>query len=152
MKLIPVKVNGISSSKIIYALLDEGSTATLINSRIVKEIEVKSTKIDIAIKGVGSEDACMFASEKIDLEISSPLLNFSLKNVLVVNNLALPEQHVNSEIIELCAQRTGIRLSVYNQAPDLLIGQDHCKLIISREFRVVVNKEVVLLGKIFFIE
>ena len=125
------------SSKFIYALLDEGSTATLVNSRIIKEIGVKSSKIDIAIKGVGSADACI--SEKVNLEISKPFLSFSLDNVLIINNLALPEQCVDSEIIELCTQRTGIRLNAYNQAPDLLIGQDHCKLIISHEFRVIQN-------------
>ena len=101
-------MNGMFSSKFIYALLDEGSTATLVNSRIIKEIGVKSSKIDIAIKGVGSADVCIFASEKINLEISNPFLSFSLDNVLIINNLALPEQCVDSEIIELCAQRVGI--------------------------------------------
>lgn len=42
------------SSKIIHALLDEGSTVTIINPKIMNEIGVKKTRFNVSLAGVGS--------------------------------------------------------------------------------------------------
>ena len=50
-KMLPVTLIGTKSEKIIYALLDEGSTVTLINSRIIEEIGRKKSQCNVGYGG-----------------------------------------------------------------------------------------------------
>ena len=123
----------------IYALLDEGSTVSIINSDIIKNLGIKSSKINVTLKGIGNVNSLMICSEKVDLQISTRDHKFLIKNVLVVKNLALTKQDVNSIITDYCFRKTGIKVIPFNSIPDMLIGQDNCDLIVSREIRRIDN-------------
>ena len=92
----------------ILALLDEGSTVTLIDAKIVREIGVTSSRIHVALKGVGKVESIINCNEKVNLKIKGISATYPFKNVLVVNNLALPIQAVNRELADFCALRTGV--------------------------------------------
>ena len=64
--------------------------------------------------------------------------------VLVVNNLALPEQYISTKLVKFCAKSTGIRASPYRRRPEMIIGQDNCNLIITREFYNAMNNNLIV--------
>ena len=88
--MVPIDIIGTHSTTSIYALLDEGSTVTIINSKIIEKIGAKCVRVNVSLKGVGSEEAIAMSSEKVNLRIKSGSSIFQIKNVLVVNDLALP--------------------------------------------------------------
>ena len=134
--MVPVFVIGPKFSKFIFVLLDEGSTVTLINSHIIDEIGIKTTDTNIILKGIGDLEFSAASNKKVNLIIESlDHQKHSLKNVLVVKNLALPKQEINVTLSNLCKKECGIHVKPYNAAPDMLIGQDHFKLITTRNFR-----------------
>ena len=136
LKIVPITITGKEKSKRIFALLDDGSTATLINSNIVREIGAKSSKVQVSLKGIGNSEY-MISSEKVNITIGNVNSSFSVKNVLVVNNLALPNQNLHKNVTNLCFVNTGIVIQPFNNSPDMIIGQDHSKLITTREFHEI---------------
>ena len=140
MKIVPVKVQGEGKSKWIYALLDEGSTITLINNKIIKDIGLEYTNTNIVLRSIGNESSISIATKKVNLHIQGAFQIFPIENVLVVKNLSLPVQKVSTELAEFWAQKTGIYIDSYESYPDMLISQDHCSLIITEEYHVITNK------------
>ena len=61
------------------------STVTLINSKIIYKLGVKSSHADITLKGI-SDDAFTHSSAKINLELKYDSLSILMKNVLVVDS------------------------------------------------------------------
>lgn len=57
LRIIPITVIGSKSTKRILALLDDGSTATLINYDTAKEIGAKGTRTRIGLKGIGENES-----------------------------------------------------------------------------------------------
>ena len=78
-------------------------------------------------------------NEKINIRIKSGLETFLISNALVISDLALPEQNFTKELVNFCWERVGVRTSPYCAAPELLIGQDNCELIINPEFHVIIE-------------
>ena len=91
LKIIPILLLGTRDRKLIYALLDEGSTATVINKNIIDKIRATVRHTNVSLKGIGSDAAILFSHEKTNLKFKGFDSNYSVHNVLVVNNLALPE-------------------------------------------------------------
>ena len=134
---------GSNSSKLIYALLDEGSTVTIINSDVIKEIGIKSSHTSVSLKGIGDEILTM-SNQKVILNVKASNTYFEIKNVLVVKNLGLPYQSLSDNLTNLCYENTGIYVNPYKTFPKMLIGQDCIKLILTREFHQIVNTELIL--------
>ena len=137
-------VFGSKSSKFIYALLDEGSTVTLINSTVINEIKAKSSSVNVTLKGIGDGNMHMFAYKKVDLKIKSDSVFYHLQNVLVVDNLALPIQCISPKLSKICMKETGVHFEPYKEAPVMLIGQSHCKLILTREFHILNTMKLIM--------
>ena len=55
LKIIPLIVVGSTSTKPIYALLNEGATVLIINKKIVNQIGAVATFVNIALRVVGQE-------------------------------------------------------------------------------------------------
>ena len=51
--MVPIRVFGGRVNKKVYALLDEGSTVTLIKKNLVRELKLSRSKVNISLKGVG---------------------------------------------------------------------------------------------------
>ena len=126
------------------ALLDEGSTATLINEKIVKDIGARCKRTDVIIKSIGGENSISICNKKVNFQIVSDTNVFPINNALVVKNLSLPMQTINSNLLDFCAHKTAIHLKQLECPPDILLGQDQCNLIITREFRELVKNKLIL--------
>ena len=50
---------------------------------------------------------------------------FPLSSVIIVENLALPSQKLDRNLSNLCFLNRNIQTKLHNQAPELLIRQDH---------------------------
>ncbi|XP_017888927.1 uncharacterized protein LOC108630255 [Ceratina calcarata] len=61
----------------------------------VREIEAEVTQAHKVLRGVGSDSAIALCTEKVNLTIRGSDRSFELNNVLVVSELALPEQRVD---------------------------------------------------------
>ena len=140
--MLPITLISTKSEKMIYALLDEGSTVTLINSRIIEEIGGKKTQCNLVLRGVGTHKTITVTSEKVNILIKGKVETFPLAGILVVNDLALLMQHVTKQVANLCRSVTGVTVSHYSAAPDLLIGQDHGKSLFGLLAKI---KSVVML-------
>ena len=135
--MIKLKVTGPRTSKSIYALLDEGSTISIINKRIVDIIGIQGTNVNISLRGIGQKEPIACSNKKINISIESSSYCGDLHNVLVVKDLPLPTQCLSSEISTVCEKETGVRVLPFKDSADLLLGQDYCQLIICREFREI---------------
>lgn len=137
---MPVQIIGTKKCKIVYALLDEGSTVTIINSKVVDEIGLNTTKAEVLIRGIGDgETSVIGANNKTEFEIEVGNDFYCLKNVLVVNNLSLPRQSLPEDLSIFCKQETGIEIFSYSCNPEILIGQDNINLILTRDFKILPN-------------
>ena len=140
IKIVSVTIIGLPGSKQCFALLDEGSTISIINAKVVNDIGLRCSEVNIALKGIGN--ASTFSSKKADLILNCESQSYNLKNVLVVKNLALPAQSVSLKLTNLCTLQTNVNVKPCNSAPDLLLGQDQISLIITRESREILKNSL----------
>lgn len=141
LKMLSVKILGSKISRSISVFLDEGSTATLINSSVVKQIRLKSTRLNVVLNSIGGLTP---VTEKVDVKLKSEIAVFTLKNVLVVDDLSFPSQTIGEDISHLCMQNIGINLNPESLFPSMLIGQDHSDLIVSREIWEIIGDSLLV--------
>lgn len=136
LKMVPVEIYGPKASKKIIALLDEGSTITLLDESTAKEIGVNGTYEPLNIKTI-----CGGQAEEESLRVNLKIRGLhrqdkrSLENVRTIKNLKIPPQYLDLEDIEACNHLQPIRNEiVYKpEAPKMIIGQDNWGLIVSRK-------------------
>lgn len=135
---------GLRCSKLLYALLDEGSTSTLIDKKVANELGINITLAEVALRGVGSDNVIALSNEKTDLKVKCLSNIYTLKNVLIVPKLALPQLNLSRDITNKCVIETGIYVNPYEATPTILIGQDNYNLIITRDFREMKSDTLVV--------
>lgn len=133
-----MRLTGPSSHVETYALLDEGSTISLIDEDIAERIGATGPQFTLALKVVGTPEAIESRSRRVALEISGPFRTHSLTNVHAVPNLALPAQTITARTITRYPHLTGLGVACYVDAvPTILVGQDNWPLIVTQEIRAV---------------
>ncbi|OXU20085.1 hypothetical protein TSAR_004554, partial [Trichomalopsis sarcophagae] len=86
----------------------------------------------------------MLCNEKVNLSVQSNSVSFIVKNVLVVRDLSLSKQCVDKDLVDFCAVKTEIKISPYNAAPEMIIEQDNCNLILTCEYRELEKSNLVI--------
>lgn len=84
------------------------------------------------LNGIGEESKSVLASRKVDLNIKGENFSGLLSGVLVIDKLALPAQLIDRDMVEFCKVKTSIERKSYFKASDMLIGQNHGNLMITR--------------------
>ncbi|XP_076660478.1 uncharacterized protein LOC143363834 [Halictus rubicundus] len=121
---------------ITYALLDEGSTITLIERKLAREIGARGPRLNFALKGINDKEAVTVASEKVELEIQGAFDAYAIKHAISVPDLNLPLQTLSVEIVERVKFTENVNVQAYSNArPRLLLGQEQWQMIATREFR-----------------
>ncbi|XP_076660183.1 uncharacterized protein LOC143363496 [Halictus rubicundus] len=119
-----------------HALLDEGSTITLIERKLAREIGARGPRLNFALKGINDREAVTVASEKVELEIQEAFDAYAIKHAISVPDLNLPLQTLPVEIVERVKFTENVNVQAYSNArPRLLLGQDQWQMIATREFR-----------------
>ncbi|GBP22936.1 hypothetical protein EVAR_95336_1 [Eumeta japonica] len=115
LKIVPVELYGPEGSMKVHALLDEGSTVTLIDEQVANRIGAKGRRETLRVSSVGGN------------EITDENRG----------NLKLAPQRVERATVAACSHLTDIAENlIYDAAaPCILIGQDNWGLIVSRQIK-----------------
>ncbi|XP_055643771.1 uncharacterized protein LOC129779977 [Toxorhynchites rutilus septentrionalis] len=138
-RIVPVKLYGSRSSITTFAFLDEGSSITLIEEKLVNELGVKGRRAPLCLSWTGDVTRMESESKKVELKISG--LNnerkLQLEDARTVKKLAL---HGQSLCFDDLAARygylRGLPVASYeNASPRLLIGIDNLSLTVPLKMR-----------------
>ncbi|XP_054091903.1 uncharacterized protein LOC105220591 [Zeugodacus cucurbitae] len=130
-RILPVTLYGNQRRVETYALLDEGSSITMIDSALVRDLGMRGSEQSLNVQWFGGHVA-QESTFVVDLFISGAGMQkqHKLRNVYVVSNLQLPVQSLNrNDLGHECGHISQLPVQPYAQVrPKLLIGLDHCHL------------------------
>ncbi|CAK1552938.1 unnamed protein product [Leptosia nina] len=137
LKIIPVCVQGKNKSVNTFALLDDGSSVTLIDEELARTIEAEGPIEPLRIEGITSDGMNQTTSRRISIALSTKHNQISNIQGRTMKNLKLSPQTVLKRNISECEHLCDIIDEVcYSHAiPEILIGQDNWHLLISSETR-----------------
>lgn len=113
LKIVPVTLIGPLNKINTFALLDEGSTVTLLKLQTARDIGLSEPIVRHTIKGLRNHEIDV-ASEKVNLQIAGEFGKFNLKNINTVNHLSLPSQSVEPNLVKKFNQLHSLSLRSYN--------------------------------------
>ena len=136
LRILPVRLSGPAGYFDTYAMLDEGSTVTLIDKTVANILGAAGQQDSLVMRWTDSTQHQFLESQRINIGIRGEGEDlFTLKGVRTVDNLDLPVQSVSRE--RLAAQWTHLtddRVPSLSRAkPTILIGQNNCQLSVARE-------------------
>jgi hypothetical protein len=138
LRVCPVTLYGPSYQLDTYALLDDGSTVTLLDATVAKKLGVEGKTKPLTTCWSNSTRHFDPTSQSVEIKIKGLFEDniFSLKNVRTQSPLDLPQQSVDS--VKLRNRWTHLEsidqpLPTAHSKPTILIGQDNCHLILTRK-------------------
>lgn len=139
LKMVPVEVYGPRGKAQVLALLDEGSTVTLLDAEVAKNIGLQGPKEALSIETVGGRVINKDDSMRVDMKVRGLHQGKQRKIVgaRTIDALRLTPQRIDKSRLEECThlQKLMSRLHYEEESPRLLIGQDNWELIVSRATR-----------------
>lgn len=138
-RVVPVTIHGRNDDVSTFALLDEGSSITLIDADLANQLGIQGPSSELNVQWFSS-DSSEQESMTVAFDITgqqSGCERFSMENVRTVKRMDLPAQSVDAAALLLkCPHLREIPLSEYaNAKPKLLIGLDHHFLGVPTEIR-----------------
>lgn len=132
-KIIPVRLHKNGRFLETLAMLDEGSSSTLIDHQVVEALKLSGTSESFRMRWTGGVIRSEEQSIRCSLEISGNWKNakrYKLNNVRSVGSLGLPTQTVDSAtLIRESPEFTNLPIQSYeNGEPLIIIGLDNDKL------------------------
>ncbi|XP_026744651.1 uncharacterized protein LOC113505985 [Trichoplusia ni] len=138
LKIVPVQLYGPKGQVRVLALLDEGSTVTLLDASIAEKIGAAGSREALTIETVGGKVIRKDSSQKINLKIKG-VHRRDKKTITVrtIDDLKLSEQRINRSTVKNCLHLKAIERQLLYDAerPKLLIGQDNWGLIVTRRLK-----------------
>ncbi|XP_070132565.1 uncharacterized protein [Drosophila bipectinata] len=128
--ILPLTLYGENTKVDTYALLDEGSSVTLIDDELIRSLNLKGESRQLNVQWFGGKSAKEH-TKVVSLQISAAgkPKRHGLKNVYGVANLNLPMQSLRQEDVQAVKANTRLPVMPYNNAtPRILIGLDHAHL------------------------
>ncbi|XP_036346710.1 uncharacterized protein LOC118756026 [Rhagoletis pomonella] len=133
-RILPVTLYGKQRRVDTYALLDEGSSITMLDSSLAKELDLQGRPHSLHVQWFGGH-AVQEPATLVDLHISGAGMKkrHSLQRVHAVRNLQLPTQSLSrSDLILDDKEARHLPMQPHSGAtPRLLIGIDNCHLGLS---------------------
>ncbi|XP_041983271.1 uncharacterized protein LOC121736254 [Aricia agestis] len=139
LKVVPVEISGPVGTTATYALLDEGSTLTLVERTVADSVAPRGRSQLLKLEGVGGNQIDDPESCNISLTIRGACSrNLEKMNASTISNLNLTPQSVSKDLVRQCSHLAELEDELcYEQAkPTILIGQDNWHLITSRQLRI----------------
>lgn len=139
-KILPVCLRNGSKSITVFAMLDDGSSITLIDDKVAKYLELYGENQPLCLRWTNDVERRDNNSEIVKLNISqssNSKKQFLLGDVRTVQNLSLPIQTVIIEELRKSYKHLkGVPVESYENAqPLLLIGLNHTKLMAMKKYR-----------------
>lgn len=139
-KIVPVKLFGPTGSVDTYAFLDDGSSVTLLEDGIARQLGFNGRTKPLCLKWTGDTRKTEVNSQTLDIRISgngSDDIKYLMKDVRTVASLDLPSQSLDVEEMEkVYPHLRGLLVeSLDNAVPGILIGVDQVKLGITTDVK-----------------
>ncbi|XP_073943425.1 uncharacterized protein [Choristoneura fumiferana] len=134
LKVLPVTVEGPAGSMTTLALLDEGSTVSLVERHVAEIVGVEGPVADLKLHGAVGDCLCT-PSHRVSLTLRTSEGTHKLDNVRTVDNLTLPTQSLDGTDLASLPHLTDIPIQTFTGKPTMIIGQDYWYLIVSRQLR-----------------
>ena len=145
LKIIPVEISGPLRTVKTYALLDDGSTITLINKMLSKNIGAKGQHVNLKLTGINNHEMISSKCERIPFEICGNIEKYKIENAVAVPGLSLPRQTISKELVRLIAKEESVFIQPYKDIkPEILIGQDNWQLLVTRDLRALQKSSLAL--------
>ena len=130
LRILPVVLRGPACEVPTFALLDDGSSVTMLDAAMAKTLGLQGERKPLCIQWTGSRTHHDYASEVVSLEISamdhgSRIVR--LQNVRTAKSLNLPKQSIDMLTLKECFPYLSEVpfFSLRNAQPMILIGQEH---------------------------
>ncbi|XP_048477811.1 uncharacterized protein LOC125488674 [Plutella xylostella] len=136
LKILPVKIVGPAGEVHTHALLDDGSTVTLIDAAIAKQAGLTGPIEPLKIAAIADTKMNACHSRRVKVTLQGERTQYKI-NARTIDNIRLSAQTVKSEDLRNCAHLRDIAQQLKYEAarPKILIGQDNCHLLIASEVR-----------------
>ncbi|XP_072936553.1 uncharacterized protein [Epargyreus clarus] len=139
LKMVPVELYGPKGAARILALLDEGSTVTLLDSTVARQIGLNGPVEALTLETVGGKTISKQDSMKINIRLKGmhQTKKRTITGARTIDDINLTPQRLEIRRIEECAHLKPMSKQLYyeEESPKLLIGQDNWELIVSRATR-----------------
>lgn len=138
LKVLPVRVSGPSGARETYALLDDGSTCTLIEAAVAEAIGATGAPSPFTIEGVAGAKIEASTSKRVTFDICGRNGGEPIKiSARTMNNLRLSPQTIHRDTIKGCDHLHDLsgELLIRQATPTVLVGQDNWHLLLAHTIR-----------------
>ncbi|XP_070067097.1 uncharacterized protein [Drosophila virilis] len=129
-RILPVTLHGANKRIDTYALLDEGSSVTMIDDELLRDLDIKGERRQLNIQWFGGR-ATREPTTVVSMEVSGAdkRKRHVLRNMYAVSSLSLPMQSLHQRDVQMWGNGARLPMKPYRGAvPKLLIGLDHAHL------------------------
>ncbi|XP_073943417.1 uncharacterized protein [Choristoneura fumiferana] len=139
LKIAPVVLRGPQATIETYALLDDGSTVTIIDAAVADVLGLDGPTEQMWVQGVSGTEVAHKKSKRVGVAIRGKYSDDELQinNARTVASLDFATQSISERELRDCRHLEDIKNEVTcsRATPKILIGQDNWELIISQEIR-----------------
>ncbi|XP_037873734.1 uncharacterized protein LOC119630005 [Bombyx mori] len=137
LKIIPVQVQGPIGTVDTYALLDDGSTVTLIDEIIRKKTGITGSIDPLHIQAINNIKSTETRSRRVNLTLRSLNSRKEIIQARTVNDLQVTAQKIPKEQIDEYSHLRDISdiITYENAKPGILIGQDNWHMLLASKVR-----------------
>lgn len=137
LKILPVQVNGPKGSVNTFALMDDGSTVTLVDDDVAASVGATGPSDPLKLETINEMKAAESASRRVTIGLKGKNKCEETVQARTIRNLQVSSQRVPQELVERCPHLSDIKdhLAYANAKPRILIGQDNWHLLITEETR-----------------
>ncbi|XP_026331796.1 uncharacterized protein LOC113239143 [Hyposmocoma kahamanoa] len=136
LKMVPIRVCGPKRNVNTFALLDDGSTVTLVDADLATETGVKGPIEPLHIEAIANEQMSSPTSQRVTLHIEGAPRTVKIQ-ARTIKNLHISPQRITEKDLDNCKHFDGLidQLRYDEAKPRILIGQDNWELLIASETR-----------------
>lgn len=138
LKVVPVRVQGPNGIVSCTALLDDGSSVSLISAKLARQVGLCGRTETLRVRGAFADNEIVCESEVVNVDLKGMDNKFHKIKMRCVDELCLPLQSLSVLKLVNYSHLADIKhnLCTIDSKPDLLIGQDNHYLLLPIEFRV----------------
>lgn len=137
-KVIPIRIYG-NNNKVIstYAFLDDGSSISLIDEEIVKQLDLEGEAEQLCLIWTANVERIEENSQRLTVQVSGNNSKLFGVDVRTVKELSLPKQTLDYEVLKRKFNHLkGLPIeSYYSAIPKVLIGLNNINITISNKIK-----------------
>ena len=120
-------------------MLDDGSTVTLLDDKIARDVGLRGQKLRLSIEGIDGKISIKTGCESVKFSIVGDFNKYQM-NAITISTLKLQTQSISPELVRAIAKIASVFIQPYTNAqPKLLIGQDNWRLLATSETREILD-------------